>query len=99
MQISLDQVSEIYNGKPGCMCGCKGIYKDSVQSKRIAVKKVNAALSFIGPHIPTHKRTSLGLLDWALSVGYDNQCAWIETSARKTVVYFKEPLDNQQQTG
>lgn len=95
MQISIDQVSEIYNGKPGCMCGCKGNYKDSLQSKRVAVKKVNDALSFIGPHIPAHKRTHLGMLDRALSIGYDDKCAWVETFTRKTVVYFKEPLDKQ----
>jgi hypothetical protein len=94
MKISIDQVSETYNGKPGCMCGCNGSYKDSVQSKRIAVKKINAALSFIGPNIPTHKWVPLGFLDRVLSAGYDNECAWLETSTRKTVIYFKDPLDN-----
>jgi hypothetical protein len=37
MNTSFENVTQTYSGKPGCMCGCNGIYKD-IKSSPKAVK-------------------------------------------------------------
>jgi len=43
MQIDINAIKQVYSGKPGCMCGCKGKYAkpaESMRSVKIIVGKL-----------------------------------------------------------
>ena len=57
----------------------------SDRSVQTAIRKVNAALNFVGPH-PRH-----------VEVGYDSDCAFYDDGNRNTVVYFRDPINERLQ--
>lgn len=38
--MELSQVTRVYSGRPGCMCGCRGKYSDSDRSRKIIFNKI-----------------------------------------------------------
>jgi hypothetical protein len=43
MEMGLNNVVRVYNGKPGCMCGCNGKYRtpaDNARSVKIMYNKI-----------------------------------------------------------
>ena len=38
--LTVKDVIRVYNGKPGCMCGCKGTYSETSRSKTLAFNKL-----------------------------------------------------------
>ena len=40
MQKTIENVSRVYTGLPGCMCGCIGKYNESDRSKKIIFNKI-----------------------------------------------------------
>jgi hypothetical protein len=40
MNIDYTHVARVYSGRSGCMCGCKGTYRDSDRSKKVMLTKV-----------------------------------------------------------
>lgn len=41
--INLEDIKEVYNGRPGCSCGCRGNYSTSKRSMQLILKKYNEA--------------------------------------------------------
>lgn len=39
-KLTVDDIENVYSGRPGCMCGCRGEYKDSPRSKKIILNKI-----------------------------------------------------------
>lgn len=35
--ISIENTIRAYSGKPGCMCGCKGNYNESIRARKMAL--------------------------------------------------------------
>lgn len=82
---TINDIDESYNGRSGCMCGCNGTFNHPSLSNpvdsndkavKIALKKINDALNFVGPY-PKNIR-----------VGYDAVSAWLDTGKRTTVIFF-----------
>jgi len=88
--IEFNKVVRSYNGRSGCMCGCRGTYsvpthstnederarsKVSDRSVKIAIKKINDAINWNDPK------------DVEKHVNEDH--AYIDDGSRNTVVYFK----------
>ena len=40
MQKTIENVSRVYTGFPGCMCGCIGKYSEGDRSKKIIFNKI-----------------------------------------------------------
>jgi hypothetical protein len=38
--MELSRVVRVYSGQPGCMCGCRGQYRDSDRSRKIVFNKI-----------------------------------------------------------
>lgn len=39
-KLTIDDIERVYSGRIGCMCGCRGDYKDSPRSKKIILNKI-----------------------------------------------------------
>jgi hypothetical protein len=46
--LTVSQTTRSYSGKPGCMCGCNGQYKESERSRQLAITQLlkNPAVRF-----------------------------------------------------
>lgn len=85
-KVNVNQVLKTYNGKQGCMCGCRGKYSVmadadvgsgystfvSPRSVKIAVNKINA-----------------GIDDKTTKYDDDARCYYLDDNGRSTVVYIK----------
>ena len=38
--LTVEQTTRSYSGKPGCMCGCNGEYKDSERARKLAITQL-----------------------------------------------------------
>lgn len=38
--LTVNQTTRAYSGKPGCMCGCNGDYKDSERARKLAITQL-----------------------------------------------------------
>lgn len=78
--------TKAYNGKVGCMCGCRGTY---VESGPAMTRRVNKVQNFVGPVRPD----AANLGD---KVSYSTEAfggvfyAYVEEDGRNTTVYFKK---------
>ena len=45
MDIRADQVKQVYSGRPGCACGCRGNYSENRGAITVSLKKYAAALA------------------------------------------------------
>jgi hypothetical protein len=64
-----------YSGKPGCMCGCNGVYNEGERARKMAI---TALL----------KNPAVRLQAWKPSD--DAGCLFVETDTRNRVLYLTE---------
>jgi hypothetical protein len=38
--LTVNQTTRAYSGKPGCMCGCNGQYKETERSRKLAITQL-----------------------------------------------------------
>jgi hypothetical protein len=38
--LTVNQTTRAYSGKPGCMCGCNGEYKESERARKLAITQL-----------------------------------------------------------
>lgn len=62
-KITVDMVERVYNGRPGCACGCRGTYSDSKRSISSLLKKFEAIICIEVHEIP-ESPTSGRILYW-----------------------------------
>lgn len=77
MKITHKDVVQVYSGTPGCMCGCKGTYRDSERSKKNMLTRVLKNDYTIELFGRTDREGIAG-------------CIFAETDTRYQVVYFGE---------
>ena len=63
-----------YSGKPGCMCGCNGVYNEGERARKMAITSLL-------------KNPDFRLQTWAESGG-DAGCIYVETPTRNRVLYL-----------
>jgi hypothetical protein len=74
--ITVDQTVRAYTGRPGCMCGCMGKYKDSERSRRLAITQLLA-----NPEVRLQVWDPIGS-------DPDAGCLWVSTPTRTRVLYL-----------
>ena len=72
--LNVSDTVKSYSGKPGCMCGCKGVYNEGERARKMAL---TALL----------KDPAVRLQTWAESGG-DAGCIYVETATRNRVLYL-----------
>jgi hypothetical protein len=72
--LTLEHTVRAYSGKPGCMCGCNGTYKETERARKMAA---TALL----------KNPEVRLQSWKESDG-DAGCLFVETPTRNRVLYL-----------
>lgn len=80
------EVTKAYNGKQGCMCGCKGTYAEP--DTAAAKARVRKVMNFVGPMRPDRA----GCPDQAGYAGepfMDERYVYVQEGDRVTCVYFK----------
>ena len=78
--LTVDQTIRSYSGKPGCMCGCNGEYKDSLRARKLAITQLL-------------NNPKVQLQTWERSTD-DAGCLFIRTDTRNRVLYLtKEGVD------
>ena len=63
-----------YSGKPGCMCGCRGTYRDTERARKMAITQM---LKDPGMRIQTWKES-----------GGDAGCVYVDTPTRTRALYL-----------
>ena len=46
-QLTTEHALRVYSGRPGCMCGCRGTYRDDAASIKRQVNKMNKLIALI----------------------------------------------------
>ena len=71
--LSIDQIEKVYNGRSGCMCGCRGTYRDAADmSKSALTRAFNKVIN-----------------DPEVECDEDDGIYYINNGKRTTVIYFK----------
>jgi hypothetical protein len=73
--LTLEHTVRSYAGKPGCMCGCNGVYNEGDRARKMAL---TALL----------KNPAVRLQAWRPSD--DAGCLFVETDTRNRVLYLNE---------
>lgn len=74
--LTVDQTVRSYSGTPGCMCGCKGTYKESERARKRAITQML-------------KDPAVRLQSWAESGG-DAGCLFVDTVTRTRALYLTQ---------
>lgn len=74
--LTVDQTVRSYSGRPGCMCGCNGEYKETDRARKLAITQLL-------------KNPTAKLQSWSLSGG-DAGCVFVDTPTRTRVLYLTE---------
>jgi hypothetical protein len=74
--ITSSDVFRTYSGKPGCMCGCLGDYKDSERAKKSAITRL----------LKDDYRLQLWEGDSDDVMG----CIYVQTETRNNVIYLRK---------
>lgn len=77
------KITKAYNGKTGCMCGCRGNYVET--EGRAMKQRVTKVAAFIGPMRPESNDANAYSVRGFMGEGY---IATVEGD-RQTVVYFQ----------
>ena len=72
--LTLEHTVRSYSGRPGCMCGCNGDYKDSERARKMAMTSLL-------------KNPAVQLQSWKES-GDDAGCLFVDTPTRTRVLYL-----------
>ena len=102
MQIDITKVVKSYNGKSGCMCGCKGKYSlasttsideaneatgySAYDESNVSDRTVKIAVNKINKEL-----AELGDISLPFEtdhIGINDHNAWIDDGARTTAVFF-----------
>jgi hypothetical protein len=70
--LTVDQTTRSYSGKPGCMCGCNGEYKDSQRARKLAITQLL-------------KNPSVRFHSWNDG---EEGCVFVTTASRNRVLYL-----------
>ena len=93
-QVSVDQVTQTYNGKSGCMCGCNGKYSIHSADKIDIVNKDTGWDSMSDTNVrPRSVQLAISKVNASMQAGSGNVDikrghAWVDVNGRNTVVYF-----------
>lgn len=77
------KVTQAYNGKRGCMCGCKGNYAEA--GTKAAAARVRKVVNFVGPMRPNSNDQAGYSTEAFMGVCH----AYVMEGDRNTVVYFE----------
>lgn len=47
-EIQIEKIREVYTGRPGCACGCRGTYSESPRTMKHVLKKFAEASKVFG---------------------------------------------------
>lgn len=75
--LKVEDTIRSYSGKPGCMCGCLGEYKESERARKLAITQIlkqDWDVQTWGDH-PNYK-------------GKDFGCIYVESNTRNRVLYL-----------
>lgn len=72
--LTLEHTVRSYSGKPGCMCGCNGVYNESERARKMALTQLL-------------KNPAMRVQTWKESGG-DAGCVYVETPTRNRVLYL-----------
>ena len=75
--LALEHTVRSYSGKPGCMCGCNGVYNEGDRARRMALTQLL-------------KNPDARLQSWNQGRGDDAGCLFVETETRNRVLYLTE---------
>lgn len=64
-----------YSGKPGCMCGCNGVYNESARARKTAITQLL-------------NNPAVKLQEWNPSSDGEAGCIYAETPTRNRVLYL-----------
>lgn len=98
-KVMFDEVKLSYNGKSGCMCGCRGKYslrsEDQIEEQNEAVGYEAHDSSHVRPRAIKAAIRNIndafdGLNNGMMfrDIGRTEHCAWVDDGNRNTVVYF-----------
>ncbi len=74
--LTLEHTVRSYSGRPGCMCGCNGDYKETNRARKMAITQLL-------------KNPDVQLQSWKLSGG-DAGCLFVDTPTRTRALYLTE---------
>ena len=74
--LTVDQTVRSYSGRPGCMCGCNGSYKESERARKLAITQLL-------------KDPAVRVQAWKPSGG-DAGCIYVDTATRTRALYLTE---------
>lgn len=72
--LKLENTVRAYSGKPGCMCGCNGVYNEGDRARKMA-----ATALLKHPAVKLHTWTEAGA---------DVGCMYVETATRTRALYL-----------
>jgi hypothetical protein len=75
--LTLEHTVRAYSGRPGCMCGCKGEYKDSERARKMAITQLL-------------KNPDARVQSWNQGRGDDAGCVFVDTDTRTRALYLTE---------
>lgn len=91
--LKVDDVTQVYSGRPGCMCGCNGKYRAASQYRSLVEKERGYAMS----DDDVSDRSVKVMLGKVLRADYKvdlfrsgDGCIYNETDTRSQVVYFRK---------
>ena len=102
-EITFDQVARSYNGRSGCMCGCRGKYSipsvdvleaenkrcgwDAHNESNVNTRSIKIAIRKVNEALQHDPKD---LQADGIDAGITNEYAWVDDGKRNTVVYFKQ---------
>ena len=75
--LTLEHTVRAYSGRPGCMCGCNGDYKDSDRARKMAITQLL-------------KNPDARVQSWNQGRGDDAGCVFVDTDTRTRALYLTE---------
>ena len=73
--LTLEHTVRAYSGRPGCMCGCNGTYKETERARKMAITQML-------------KNSNTRLQSW--TPRDDAGCLFLDTPTRTRVLYLNE---------
>lgn len=97
LKLNVDRVMNVYSGRPGCMCGCRGNYR--VASAHVAIASKDRGYGYEPKEISDRQvRRIVKLIESQPEVELDEQYAYVEVDGRAYCAYFvpapKSPVMN-----
>lgn len=104
--INFEEVAKSYNGRCGCMCGCRGTYRIP---SHVPLAEANAEVGYEAYAEHNDRAVKIAVaklnreIDWAdedkVAAHVTDDCAWFKSGDRVTVVYFRQPAEVEEKKG